>query len=351
MPILIKKILPRVPGLLASIMMVLLSAFWTYWGANEMYHEGWWGAWSNRLSYLVPVIAVLIPALIAFRWPVVGGILIILIGGFAVFFFSSDVWIIGLAVALVGILFLVEGIVKRRSTLEKPVSLKTWLFRYWHYVLVIGAPLVIFIIVSASMLPVVLSRVDDGDRSARLIEGNGVDLIWAPQGPGWNWKQPWGGYPSWDSIALYGVEPVGLDEKPGYGKQGEGDKKVVYATEEDMRKTNLCLYLSADGLFLQDEPQNIWRMPTTDEIVLSLGRHGKNAGCVWKGELRQQLDCNILPDKESPLWATDLSVIYYLTADSYNEKTGYFVSYNGMINVTNKLGGNPRHGYRCVKEP
>lgn len=118
-----------------------------------------------------------------------------------------------------------------------------------------------------------------------------------------------------------------------------------------MAQTNLCRYLSADGTTLLDEPQNIWRMPTTDEIIRSLGRHGENAGCKWQGEFRQQVKCDVLPDKESPLWSTDHPVIYYWTADSYSENRGYFVAYNGTVNATYKLGGNPRHSYRCIREP
>jgi hypothetical protein len=133
------------------------------------------------------------------------------------------------------------------------------------------------------MLPFVLTRVDDGERSARLIAGNGVSLVWAPQGPGWNWQQPWGGYPSWQSLALYGVPPIGLEDKPGYGRQGDENENIVFATAEDMLQTSLCSYLSADGSTLLDEPQHIWRMPTTDELVRSLGRHGENAGCQWQG--------------------------------------------------------------------
>jgi hypothetical protein len=201
------------------------------------------------------------------------------------------------------------------------------------------------------MLPIVLTRVDDGDRSARLIEGHGVTLIWAPEGPGWNWRQPWGGYPSWQSVALYGVSPVGLGDKPGYGRTGDGYEDAVFATEADMAQTNLCRYLNAEGTVLLATPQDIWRMPTTDEVVRSLVRHGANAGCAWAGAIRQQAPCDVQPDKESPLWATDHPSIYYWTADAYSEDRGYFVAYNGMVNAAYKLGGNPRHSYRCVKEP
>jgi len=335
----LKSILPGLPGWIASVLMIFFTTFWTYWGIGEMYHEGWWGAWYNRLPYLAPIALTLIPSYIAFRWPLVGGISIIGIGIFAFFFFGSDVSFIGLLIALVGIAFLADGIIRRRHAPDTPPASKSWLRRSWRYLLLVGGPLVVFLGLSATMLPVVLTRTDDGDRSARLIEGEGLALIWAPEGPGWNWEQPWGGYPSWNSIALYGVSPVGLDDKN------------VFATQEDMLHTNLCLYLSADGLTLEDKPQNIWRMPTTDEIVLSLGRHGANAGCKWQGEFREQVNCEILPDKESPLWSTDVPVIYYWTSDSYSENQGYFVAYNGTVSASYKKGGNPRHGYRCVRDP
>ncbi len=89
---------------------------------------------------------------------------------------------------------------------------------------------------------------DDGNRGARLIEGNGITLIWAPAGPGWN-----ANYYSWNDIAYFGVPPAGFGTKPGYEDRD--------ATIEDMNATGLCVYLSEDGLTVMDEPQYIWRMP------------------------------------------------------------------------------------------
>jgi hypothetical protein len=200
------------------------------------------------------------------------------------------------------------------------------------------------------MLPFVLTRVDDGDRSARVIDGNGVSLVWASEGPGWNWQQPWGGYVSWDSIALYGAPPVGVDwkSKPSYGRLDDGTWH--HATADDMTRTNICLYLSDDGLTLMDEPQHIWRMPTVDEYVRSFVRHGENAGCAWRGEYIQRVTCDIQPDKETPLWAPNLAPIYYWAAEEYDERAAYFVSYNGFVNAAGKSSANTRHSYRCVKE-
>lgn len=343
------SLLRGLPGWIASLLMIFFSTYWTYWGANEMYHEGWWGAWYHPLPYLIPIAATLLPTLAAMRWPLPGGITIVGAGVFTFFFFRGDVSWIGLAIALVGVAFIFDGIQKRRSPEVEKSRPAAWWKRDWLYRLAFGLPLLVFGIVSANMLPVVLTRVDDGDRSARLIEGNGVDLIWAPEGPGWNWEQPYGGYPSWQALALYGLDPLGMEDKPGYGRQS--DDTAVYATAEDMETYGLCAYLSEDGSTLMDEPQNIWRLPTTDELVRSLVRHGENAGCAWQGEFRTQTECAVTPDKESPLWSTEVPVIYYLSADSYSENLAYFVAYNGSVNATSKLGGNPRHGYRCVREP
>jgi hypothetical protein len=246
----------------------------------------------------------------------------------------------------IGVLFLLEGRSWKRRIAQGWVPHSKWWRRNLWYLLAVGPPILIFIGLSIYSLPIVLTRVDDGDRGARLIEGNGVTLIWAPEGPGWNWRQDFGGFPSWNRIALYGLPPVGMGDKPGY------DSKIgVFASAEDMAIYNLCLYLSEDGLTLEIEPQNIWRMPTVDDYVRSLARHGENAGCVWHGEDHDQMVCEILPDKETPLWAPDLDPIYYWAAEEYNDSEAYFVSYNGWVNTAYKPGGNPRHSHRCVRDP
>jgi hypothetical protein len=118
-----------------------------------------------------------------------------------------------------------------------------------------------------------------------------------------------------------------------------------------MNTTGLCVYLSEDGLTIMNEPQYIWRMPTVDEIVRSLVRHGENAGCTWDGN-SGRANCQVLPDKETPLWAPDWAPIYYWAADEYNEREAYYVSYNGKgINHQPKSWGNQRHGYRFVRDP
>jgi hypothetical protein len=330
----------RFPGWMAKSLMLVFTALAAYWGAGEMYHEGWWGQWYNPLVYLIPVGIFLTLTLVSLRWPKIGGGVIIVFAIAAGLFFHALIFIV--VIGFLGVLFWLEG--RRTDQLPEPPE------NLWWFRLAVVLPILIILGFSAYMLPIVGSRVDDGDRSARLISGNGVELVWAPEGPGWNWQQPWGGYPSWDTIALYGLAPVGTDwrSKPGYGDQADGTRQ--HATAKDMAEYNVCLYLAEDGLTLMEEPQNIWRMPTVDEYLRSLARHGENAGCAWRGEYNTQVDCETLPDKETPLWAPDLAPIYYWAVEEYDEEHGYFVSYNGWVNATLKNSGNPRHSYRCVKE-
>ncbi|MBN1538435.1 MAG: hypothetical protein JW908_16995 [Anaerolineales bacterium] len=357
----LKKIInDRTSGWIAKIFLIAITSLWCYWSMGEMYHEGWWGPFYIRLIYLIPGTAFLTLTLAGIKWPKVGGWLIIVIGGlFTIMFMdihfvdgkiTMDRDMAGFMVSgplvFLGILLLVEARNQKRRIARGWTPHPKWWRRNIWYLIALAPPLLIVIVTSIYSLPIVLTRMDDGERGARLIEGNGVTLIWAPEGPGWNWRQDFGGFPSWNMVALYGVPPVGMDDKTGYDwREGE------FATEEEMAQYNLCLYLSADGLTLESEPQNIWRMPTVDDYARSLARHGINAGCVWQGEDNDQMDCEILPDKETPLWAPDLDPIYYWAAEEYDAREAYFVSYNGWVNTAHKSGGNPRHSYRCVRDP
>jgi len=353
---------PRLPGYIATGLVTLTTGFWMLWGVGEMLYEGWGQPFPTPLYYLIPAAICLTLTLLALTWPRFGGWLLILIGGaFTAWWWSLAAargmlsWrrvlgtfpVSGLLI-LTGVLFLLEGRYRRQQRTAGWTPPKSWVRRNLRYILALGFPLLIAVADAAFFAPLAFTRVDDGDRGARLIVGNGVTLIWAPKGPGWNWKQPWGGYPSWDMLALYGVPPVGLGDKPGY----EGR----HATEEDMERTGLCRYLSADGLTLMDEPQDIWRMPTTDEIVRSLVRGGENAGCTWDGK-SDQATCRRQPNKDTPLWAPDEEPIYYWSGEEYNEEEAWYVPYTGggryggVIGHQPKSWGNPRHGYRCVREP
>ncbi len=343
----------KIPGMVATGLLALTTSLWTFWGAAEMYYEGWGLPFPKPLAYLIPGAACLALSLLVLTWPGVAGWLLIGAGGgFTVWWWTmtarragqltlsmilSMFPVSGLLI-VVGVLFLFEGRYRRRrraAGIERHPN--GWL-RNLHYLIGIGAPLLTLLGISAFQLPHVLARVDDGISSARLIQGNGVRLIWAPAGPGWNWQQPGGWNPSWNHIALYGASPAGLKNRP------------PQAAQADMDAQSICAHLADDGITLMDEPQGIWRMPTVDELVRSLVRRGENAGCAWNGE-DGRAECRVEPDKETPLWSGSQSAIYYWTADEYDAQDAWYVSYNGWVHHQPKGWGNSRHGHRCVRAP
>ena len=155
----------------------------------------------------------------------------------------------------------------------------------------------------------VSQRLDDGDLSARLVQGNGVELVWAPDGPGW----------------------------PRQGKNWHEAGRI-------------CQYLHEDGLALAATPQDIWRLPTVDEAVRSMSRHGQNSGGVWD-KAKGEATYNTTPDKESPLWNTYSQVIYWWLATEADEERAYIIVYDGKLWERTKQLNQDYLGFRCVKQP
>jgi hypothetical protein len=355
--------LKKLPGTIASWLVIIMACFWTYWGMAEMFYEGWGLLFPQLLRYCVVAVIFIAFSLLALTWPKTGGMILLILGGaFSIFWTVavarrgllslkwalSNLFPISGIVIVIGILFLLgDRFQRQQDNLPQSPLEKSVFRRKSMYMLAIGLPLLVALSTSIFYLPLIASRLDDGGREAFVIQDNDVYLIWAPKGPGWNLKQPWGGYPSWDQIALYGVPPIGLGDKP--------DFKNRHATAKEMEETCICRYLSEDGKTLMNEPQNIWRMPTTEEIVRSLVGEGKNAGCTWDNKSRKA-DCIQRPNKDTPLWAPDEEAIYYWSADEYDEKSAWYVPYTGgiryggVISHRPKDWGNPRHGYRCVRE-
>ncbi len=347
----------NLPGILATGIVLFVNGMWAAWGLGEMFYEGWYGSWGIRLAYLSIFAAIFLLTLIALRWPRMGGTLLIIIGaGFALWWWGKELFqgtltweqffeyfILSGILVVAGLLFWWDARV-RKIKQELGLIPTQWWRRNLRFLIALGIPLIITVGMLAANLPIVLSRVDDGIRTERAITGSdGVTLVWASAGPGWNWKQSWGGFPSWQSIALYGQEPVGIDNKTHSADE-------PYATQAEFDQYNLCRYLSTDGLTAMDTPQDIWRMATVSELVHAFSLHNENAGCTWNGELGLA-DCTLTPDKETPLWAPDEAPVYYWAYEEYDEDNAYYVSYNGYIKRQPKGWGNPRHGYRCVREP
>jgi hypothetical protein len=338
--------------------MLVATGLWAFWGFMEMYYEGWGLPGLAPVAYLIPGVVFAAVWLLAEAWPRSGGWLLILFGTlFTVWVLSLHLrrgtltvggllsWIpVTAMVVMVGVLFLADGRRRRRLTEKPGSSQQVWIRRNRRFVI---PPATLFLVGVACTAANwhVFKRVDDGDRGTRFIRGNGVTLVWAPEGPGW--AQSGGSIPrnlSWTQIALYGLEPVGFGEKPGY--------ESCDATQEEMERYGLFRYLAVDGVTLEEEPQEVWRMPTVDEIVRSLVRDGENAGCTFPSDReRGRASCANRPDKETPLWASDHPFIYMWAGGEHNNVRAYFVSYNGSVSHQPKSWGNPRHGHRFVRDP
>jgi len=186
----------RPAGFLAVGLMIFITSAWAFWGAAEFYYEAWGLPFPEPFYYFLPFFITLTLTLVALKWPRLGGWVIVLLGGaFTIFtmrprivsgqltvqaFFS---WFpVTFLTLFVGGLFIWGGQIAFRDVHKS--NDYPWWRRNLHYLLALGLPMLIIMGISAYMLPSVLTRVDDGDRSARLIEGNGVQLVWAPAGPG-----------------------------------------------------------------------------------------------------------------------------------------------------------------------
>ena len=344
------------PGWIATLLLTVITSFWVMWSFGELYYEAWGLPFDLVIRYLIPAAVCLALTVICLFWPRIGGSILIVIGvWFGIWWMQLQIsrgqkdpvdlaitLFLSAGLAVIGGMFWLDW--KARSNSESSPQARNWFRRNLRWLIATGIPIGVAVGTTVGNAPILLTREDDGVRTERLIEGNGVRLVWAPEGPGWaKGGEETGSNLAWNQIALFGIPPVGTDLK--------AKDAYRHATQAEMDTFCLCRYLSQDGKTLMEVPQNIWRMPTTQEVVRSLIHHGTNAGCTWDGKSSFAV-CDKLPDKESPLWAGDYWPIYLWTANEFDTAQAYFVGYNGRaVSHQNKWWGNPRHGFRCVREP
>ncbi len=354
-----RRYLALIPGLVGWLLVTMVAEMVTIWSSIEMFHEGWWDSVPHRFVYLVPGLVAVLLVAVPVKWPRVGGWFLGATGlALVVFwrqFFSNSLGFeVAVPFVMAGILFIMEG--RRLDKIERgqlePSPLfvfpgNNFFFRNPRLAFTLGLPLLTFLGVVLTWSVMLSMRVDDGDRGARRITAGAVDLVWAPEGPGWargylqgdekeaDLESGGKGFdnPSWNQIALYG-----LGYSTGFDASGD-----------EMQEFCLCRYLNEDGLALADSPQDIWRLPTALELAVSLPHHGQPAGCVWDGSTGP-MECDHRPDKETPLWDPNRSPVYLLSASEMDSARVWFVSFNGQVQATPKRWGNPRHGFRCVRE-
>ena len=290
-------------GWIAVGLSTAITCFWAFWGIAENFHEGWYHAslLSNLglmfVQYLSPMLIFMGVTLISIFWPRLGAGLHVVLALLVAWFFQS-------LTNPVTLLFLVPLI---------GLGVLYWFGRpqprKLAISLAVGLPILALTVFGIAPARRVSQRLDDGNLQARLVPGNRVRLVWAPDGPGW--------------------PRAGAD------------------WYEAMR---VCRYLDEDGLALNAAPQEIWRLPTVDEAVRSMARHGQNSGGAWDPE-SARATYETTPDKESPLWNVHSQVIYWWTAIEVDEEQAYIIVYDGKVWPRAKDFGPDYLGYRCVRPP
>jgi len=289
-------------GWTAVSISTLIAGFWAFWGSIENFHEGWYFTSLLKniglllIQYLSPMLVVMLLSILALHWRRIGLVVLgCLAIALAIFFHGAHA-----AVELISIPLLVLG---GLYFLGDPRP------RQWARRCLIGLPILTAAVSGAYPGWRAVHRVDDGNYGARVVTGNGVTLLWAPQGPGWPAH-----YASWQ------------------------------------RAERNCALLNADGRSLANTPQNVWRLPTIDEAVRSLVYRGRNAGGVWD-PVHQRATYRVMPDKDSPLWNPHSQVIYWWTGTEDGSDKAYRIAYNGYVWALDKRGWGDYWAYRCVREP
>ena len=291
----------QVAGWIAVSISTIITCFWAFWGIIENFHEGWYyesllpNLGLMFVQYLSPMLIFIGVTLISIFWPRFGGGLHVIVALFAVWFFQAftNPVMFLLIAPLIGLGALYWF--GRPQPRKVAVSLA------------VGLPILTLIISGIEPIFRVSQRFDDGNLQARLVHGNGVNLVWAPDGPGW----------------------------PHEGTNWYEAQQV-------------CQNLSEDGLTTNPATQHIWRLPKADEAVRSMSRHDQNSGGVWDAEIAQAA-YKTPPDKESPLWNIHSQVIYWWTATQVDEEHAYIIVYDGKVWPRAKQFSPAYLGFRCVK--
>jgi hypothetical protein len=279
----------------------------------ENFHEGWWKPtlserllWS--LAYLAPMSVSTLMTVLAIRWPRLGALLFAAVGLWFSFKIFSTRW---------GNIDLVLILSWLPTTVLIAAAGLLWWWgrpepRRLALTLAIGLPLLTALAFGIEPAWRVAHRVDDGFSGERLVQGNGVELLWAPAGPGW-----------------------------------VRDARDACDWNEAMRR---AAHLSADGTRLEEQPVNLWRLPTAQEAAASLTRNGMNAGGSWDAT-SDRASYRITPDKESPLWAVYHETIYWWTSSEAGPDKAWRIVYNGQLHALPRTLRMGTQGFRAVRDP
>lgn len=289
-----------IAGWLAVMLSTALSSLWAFWGSIESFHEGWYYPELKRnlaltlVHYLPWMFIPMVAGLLALWHRVIGIVVHTALAGCAISMFGwrgAGAVMLAFPIFGVGLLYV----------LGRPYPVK------WARRLLIGVPILTAIVAGAYPGWRALTRPTTPDLSMRQIQGDGVNLTWAPSGPGWD--------------------------------------TTGFSWFEAKRR---CDNLTADGASLAESPQGHWRLPTVSDVVQTMQWRGENAGGRWNPDSRRAT-YRSMPDKEPPLWNPHSQVIYWWTADEIDPDHAYRVVYNGQVHATRKVWNAAYLATRCVK--
>jgi len=298
-------------GWIAVGLSTLVAALWAFWGAIEAFHEGWFEhALGARLlgvvAYLCPMLFTIALTILSIRLPRAGAVVFFVVGAWFTWWVVSSrrgatvlelaTWVpVTLPLVAVGVLYWFGS--------PRPAHVAYWT--------AVGVPLLVAVVCGSEPGWRVAHRTDDGIRAARVVEGGGVALVWAPEGPGWVMESR--DACSWDEAR------------------------------------QRCAHLSEDGTTIRDELVRVWRLPTVAEAVGSMTRGGANAGGEWRPASRRAT-YRVRPDKESPLWDIYSPIIYWWTDTEAGPERAYRIVYNGMAIALPKTLRMGSQGFRAVRD-
>ena len=293
---------PRIIGWIAVGLSTAISSFWAFWGIIENFHEGWYlstlkGNIGLMLAqYLSPMLVFMALTVIAIYRPKVGALMHAVLAAFSCWFFRGGNPV---TIFLITSMFLVMGFLYWFSDFQhKRIAVR----------IALGLPLLTLVIAGISPIVRVSQRIQEVDHSTQYITGNGVSLIWAPSGPGW----------------------------PDSG-------------EDWITADGICRRLDEGGTKIKERDMEIWRLPTVDEAVRSMSRHGVNCNGFWN-EAAREARYEAKPDKEMPLWDIHSPVIYWWTATEVDDNTAFMIEYDGQVWPRKKLTTQTYFGFRCVRD-
>lgn len=354
-----------IPGFAAYIFLLAATLLWAYWGVGEVFHEGWYPPYTHIIFYFIPFLVLLGTIALCIYFPLIGGIVIVAGGILCLVLIIirsmqqhinllPSFWMIAAIVIIPGLLFISDYILKKRRKHREPG--KAIFKNLWKLVAAIGLSLILIIGVGTPLLIRNLGRLPLDSYDEVTVEGNGITLTLAGDGPGWYYSntspilfkgKEYRAF-SWNEIALFGKDPVGFEGKR-YGPDYDNtEESIYYATQEDFEKYNMFRYLDCRGDKLTDKIKDCWRLPAAEEYVMLFMYRGGNCGGYFN-EKEGKAYYRKTPDKEGPIWAPDKMVIYYWTSTSFDDEYAYEITYAGEVRKIPKITGQDYRGWRAVR--